>query len=68
MDSGTKQRLRYVITWYKQVLTNLFELKSPDFDDINSPIRELEGKTIKTLIMSLKEEKSNIVFMAIECS
>ena len=68
MDSGAKQRLRNKMTRHKQVLVNLFKLKALDFDDINSPIRELEGKTLKRLIMSLKEEKGNIVFVAIECS
>ena len=54
------------MTQYKQVLVNLFELKAPDFNNINSPIRELEGKTIKILIMSLNEEKGDTVFIAVE--
>jgi hypothetical protein len=44
IDSEAKQRLRNAITWHKQVLANLFELKALDFDDINLPIRELEVK------------------------
>ena len=56
------------MTRCKQVLVNLFELKALDFNNINSPIRELEGKTIKTLIISLKEEKGSIVFIVVECS
>ena len=55
INSGARERLRNTITQYKQVLANLFKLKAPDFDDINLPIRELEGKTLKTLIMNLKE-------------
>ena len=57
-----------MITQHKQVLANLFKLKALDFDNINSLIRELEGKTLKILIMNLKEEKGNIVFVALECS
>ena len=48
------------------MLANLFELEAPDFNDINSSIRELEGKTIKTLIISLKEEKCDAVFVVVE--
>jgi len=47
-------------------LVNLFELKASDFDNINSSIRELEGRILKKLIMNLKEEKGNIVFVAVE--
>ena len=49
------------------MLANLFKLKVLDFDNINSLIRELEGKILKTLIINLKEEKGDTVFMAIEC-
>ena len=56
------------MTQYKQVLANLFELKASDSNNINSSIRELEGKTIKTLIMSLKKKKGDIVFIVVEHS
>ena len=56
------------MTRHKQVLANLFELKAPDFDNINSFIRELEGRMLKILIINLKEEKGDIVFVAVECS
>ena len=50
------------------MLANLFELKAPDLDDINSPIRELESRMLKMLIMNLKEEKGDIVFVTSEYS
>ena len=66
MDSKNKQRLRNAMIKHKQVLANLVEFKLNDFQDIDSPISVLQGKTIRQLIMDLKTKDSKTIFIAVE--
>ena len=47
VDSMQKQRLRNVMMKHRQVLANLVEFKLTDFKEIDSPIRNLENKTVR---------------------
>ena len=66
MDSKNKQRLRNAMIKHKQVLANLVEFKLTDFQDIDSPISDLQGKTIRQLIMDLKTKDGETIFIAVE--
>ena len=66
MDSKNKQRLHNAIMKHKQVLANLVDFKLPDFQEIDSPISNLQGSTIRQLIMALKTEKGETTFITIE--
>ena len=66
MDSKNKQRLRNAMMKHKQVLANLSDFKLPDFEEIDSPISSLQGKTIRQLIMDLKTEKGETIFITVE--
>ena len=57
MDTIQKQRLRNAMIVHKQVLANLVELKLIDFENIDSPIKALEGKMIRKLIIDLESKK-----------
>ena len=66
MNSNQKQRLRNAMMKHRQVLANLVEFKLTDFEDIDSPIRSLENRTIRQLIMSLKAKNGDSLYIAIE--
>ena len=66
MDSKNKQRLHNAMMKHKQVLANLIDLKLPDFQEIDSPINKLQGKTIRQLIMDLKTDKGDTMFIVVE--
>jgi len=53
---------------HKQVLANLVDYRLTEFEEIDSPISALQGKTIRQLIMDLKTEKGETIFIAIERS
>ena len=66
MDSKNKQRLCNAMMKHKQVLANLVEFKLADFQEIDSPISDLQGKTIRQLIMDLKNKDGETIFIAVE--
>ena len=68
IDSRQKQRLCNTMMIYGQVLANLVEFKLIDFEDISSPIKNLENKIIRELIMNLEFKSSDKFFIAIERS
>lgn len=68
IDSVHKQRLRNAMIKHKQVLANLVDYRLTEFEEIDSPISALQGKTIRQLIMDLKMEKGETIFIAIERS
>ena len=68
MDSIHKRRLRNAMIKHKQVMANLVDLKLTEFTEIDSPISALEGKTIRQLIMELKTDGGDAMFIAIERS
>ena len=68
MDSVHKQRLRNAMIKHKQVLANLVDYRLTEFEEIDLPISALQGKTIRQLIMDLKTEKGETIFIAIERS
>ena len=68
VDSMQKQRLCDVMMKYQQVLANLVEFKLTDFEEIDSPIRNLENKTVHQIIMNLKSKSGDKFCTAIERS
>ena len=66
IDTRQKQRLRYIMVRHKQIMANLIEHKVLDFDNIDIPIRALEGRTIRKLIMNLEEKEEDKISIAIE--
>ena len=66
MDSKNKQRLRNAMMKHKQVLANLSDFKLPDFAEIDAPISSLQGRTIRQLIMDLKTDKGETIFITVE--
>ena len=56
MDTQQKDRLRVAAVKHKQVMSNLVDFKMCDLDTIDSPIRSLENKTLRSLIMDLKSK------------
>ena len=66
MDSKQKQRLRNAMMKHRQVLANLVEFKLTDFEEIYSPIKNLENKTIRQLIMNLKSKNGDKLYIAVE--
>ena len=66
MDSKQKIRLRNAMMKHRQVLANLVELKLTDFEEIDSPIKNLENKTIRQLIMNLKSKNGDKLYIAVE--
>ena len=66
MDTKNKQRLRNAMMKHKQVLANLVDFKLTDFQEIDSPISDLQGKTIRQLIMDLKTKDGETIFIAVE--
>ena len=53
---------------HKQALTNLLDFKLVEFDQIDSPISDLEGTTIRQLIMNLETRGRETIFIVIERS
>ena len=53
---------------HKQVLANLVDFKLTEFEEINLPIRDLNDRTIRQLIMDLKTESRETIFITIERS
>ena len=51
---------------HKQVLANLVDFKLTEFEEIDSPIKDLNGMTIRQLVMDLKTENRETIFIAIE--
>ena len=51
---------------HKQVLSNLVEFKLAGFEEIHSLINALGNKTIRQLVMELKIEGGDKIFIAIE--
>ena len=49
-------------------MANLIEYKALDFNDIDIPIRALEGRTIRKLIIDLEEKEGDKIFIVIEQS
>ena len=68
MDSKQKQCLRNAMIKHKQVLANLVEFKLIEFEEIDLPISNLENKIIRKLIIDLKTEGKEKIFIAIERS
>ena len=68
IDSRQKQRLPNAMKKYTQLLDNLVEFKLTDFEEIDSPIKKLENKTVRELIMNLKSKSGDKLFLAIERS
>ena len=68
MDSRQKQQLPNAIIKHRQVLANLVEFKLIDFEDIDSPIKNLDKKMIRELIMNLESKSGDKIFIAIERS
>ena len=66
VDSMQKQRLRNAMMKHRQVLANLVEFKLTDFEEIDSPIKSLEDKTICQLIMDLKSKSGDKLCIARE--
>ena len=66
MDSKNKQRLRNAMMKHKQVLANIVEFKLTNFQEIDSPISDLQGKTIRQLIMDLRTKDGETIFIAAE--
>ena len=56
IDTNKKERLWNAIIVYKNVLTNLVELKLTNFEDIDSLRKVLKDKMISELIMSLESK------------
>ena len=52
-------------TKYYQVIKNLVEFQIPEIKNINSPIKELEVKTLRKLIADLRADDNKRVFIAI---
>ena len=50
------------------MIANLIECKVLDFNDINISIRELEGRTIRKLIIDLEGKEEDKIFITIKCS
>lgn len=61
-----QQRVQNAMTAHMQLLSSLVELKLADFEDIISPIKALEVKTIRVLFMNLKATKGNKLCTVIE--
>ena len=53
---------------HKQVLSILVDVKLADFEDVDSPIKVLNDKTIRGLIMNLQSETGDKLLIAIELS
>ena len=51
---------------HRQVLANLVEFKLKDFEEIDSPIKSLEDKTICLLIMDLRSKGGDKLYIAVE--
>ena len=66
MDSAHKQRLPNAMMKHRQVLANLVEFKLTDFEEIDAPIKSLEDKTIRQLIMDLKSKSGEKLCAAVE--
>ena len=63
-----KERLRNVVVKHKQVLNNIVNFRMVEIDNINSPIKKLEHKMLRKLIMNIKTVSGERVFLAIEKS
>ena len=68
VDSMQKQRLHNAMMKYWQVLANLVEFKLTDFEEIDSPIKNLENKTAHQIIMNLKSKSGDKLYVTIERS
>ena len=66
IDSKQKQQLHNAMIKYKQLLANLVDFKLTKFEEIDFPIKDLNCMTIRQLIMDLKTESGEIIFIAIE--
>ena len=51
---------------HRQVLVNLVEFKLTDFEEMDAPIKSLEDKTIRQLIMGLKSASRDKLCIAVE--
>ena len=49
-------------------MNNLVEFQIPEIKNINLPIKGLQGKTLYELIMNLRADNNEKVFVAIEKS
>ena len=68
MDTYQKQRLCNTMMVYKQVIANLVEFKLTDFEEIDTPIKQLENTIVRKLIMNLESSTGDKLFLAIEHS
>ena len=66
MGSVYKRRSRNAMIKHKQVMVNLVDHKLAEFTEIDSPISTLEGKTIRQLIVELKTEKGDTMFVVVD--
>ena len=66
MDSEQKQRLRNAMMKHRQVLANLVKFELTDFEEIDTPAKNLGDKTIRELIMNLTSKSGDELFIAIE--
>ena len=66
MDNKHEKRLNNSMMKHEQVLANLTDFKLTEFQEIDSPISTLQGKTIRQLIMDLKTADRETIFIAVE--
>ena len=55
VNTRQKTRLRNAMVRHNQVLAFFCEIKVLDFDEIDTPISDLDGKILRMIIMCLEE-------------